>query len=192
VVWAGGAYLPLDPDYPADRLAYMLADSNAPIVLTDAESRPPASSATVLTITPGSPDEGRNVVFTSGLRAEDLAYVIYTSGSTGRPKGVQITHRALVNLLLSMISETGLTAEDRWLAITSLSFDIAGLEVFAPLLAGAELRVARSDDMHGSALVSEVEKATIAQATPSAWRMLIEAGLGERPGLRAICARTRR
>ncbi|MEU6592567.1 amino acid adenylation domain-containing protein [Streptomyces sp. NPDC046881] len=187
VLWAGGAYLPLDPDYPADRLAYMLADAQAPIVLTDPGSRPPASSAKVLTVTPDSLDEGRNVVFSSGLRADDLAYVIYTSGSTGRPKGVQISHRALVNLLLSMIVETGLTARDRWLAITSLSFDIAALEVFAPLLVGAELRVPQGEQTQGGALVAEVRKATVAQATPSAWRMLIEAGLGAEPGLRAIC-----
>ncbi|GAA0272209.1 amino acid adenylation domain-containing protein [Streptomyces polychromogenes] len=187
VLWAGGAYLPLDPDYPAERLAYMLADSKAALVLADPESHLPASPAEVLTITPDRAVEGRNVVFSSGLRAENLAYVIYTSGSTGRPKGVQIPHRALVNLLRSMIDETGLTDADRWLAVTSLSFDIAGLEVFAPLLVGAELRVLADAASHASALVAEVERATIAQATPSAWRMLIEAGLGEEPGIRAVC-----
>ncbi|WP_030385718.1 non-ribosomal peptide synthetase [Streptomyces sp. NRRL S-241] len=187
VLWAGGAYLPLDPNYPADRLAYMLADSKAELVLADPESQPPASAATVLTITPESLGEGRNVAFSSGLRAENLAYVIYTSGSTGRPKGVQIPHRALVNLLQSMIDETGLTYADRWLAVTSLSFDIAGLEVFAPLLVGAELRVLADDAADATALLTEVRKATIAQATPSAWRMLIDAGLGEESGIRAVC-----
>ncbi|WP_330330995.1 amino acid adenylation domain-containing protein [Streptomyces sp. NBC_00536] len=187
VLWAGGAYLPLDPDYPADRLAYMLADSKAALVLADPGSELPASGATVLTITPDSAADGLGGVFSSGLRADNLAYVIYTSGSTGRPKGVQIPHRALVNLLRSMIRETGLTHADRWLAVTSLSFDIAGLEVFAPLLVGAELRVLADDAAHATALVSEVRRATIAQATPSAWRMLVDAGLGEEPGIRAVC-----
>ncbi len=187
VLWAGGAYLPLDPDYPADRLAYMLADSQAKLVLADAGSQPPASAAAVLTVTPEILAEGRNVVFSSGVRADNLAYVIYTSGSTGRPKGVQIPHRALVNLLHSMSAETGLTGDDRWLAVTSLSFDIAGLEVFAPLLAGAELRVPADAAADATALLTEVRKATIAQATPSAWRMLVEAGLGDEPGIRAVC-----
>ncbi|MFF2199336.1 amino acid adenylation domain-containing protein [Streptomyces sp. NPDC058145] len=186
VLSAGGAYLPLDPEYPADRLAYMLADAQAPVVLVDPGTRPPESAATVLTIAPDTLDEGADDAVDPGLRAEDLAYVIYTSGSTGRPKGVQIPHRALVNLLHSMISETGLTAGDRWLALTSLSFDIAGLEVFAPLLVGAELRVLEDDAAHGAALVAEVRRATIVQATPSAWRMLVDAGLGTEPGVRAI------
>ncbi|MEU9634608.1 amino acid adenylation domain-containing protein [Streptomyces tendae] len=187
VLSAGGAYLPLDPDYPAERLAYMLTDAQAPLVLVDAETEPPDSSARILTVGPDTLDEGDDTAFDTSLRAADLAYVIYTSGSTGRPKGVQIPHSALVNLLHSMIRETALTAEDRWLAVTSLSFDIAALEVFAPLLVGAELRVLREDAAHGAALLAEVRQATIVQATPSAWRMLVDAGLGREPGIRAIC-----
>jgi thioesterase domain-containing protein len=100
---------------------------------------------------------------------------------------VQISHRALVNLLLSMSGKVDLTADDRWLAITSLSFDIAGLEVFAPLLAGAELILLPDDAVHGPETVALLRTATIAQATPSSWRMLIDAGLGQEPGIRAIC-----
>jgi amino acid adenylation domain-containing protein len=187
ILAAGGAYLPLDPNYPADRLAFMLADSNAPVVLTDPGSAPPDSSATLLTVGPESLTEGRADDLEPAAMAEDIAYVIYTSGSTGQPKGVQISHRALVNLLLSMSARVGLTADDRWLAVTSLSFDIAGLEVFAPLLAGAKLILLPDEAVHGPETVALLRTATIAQATPSSWRMLINAGLGAEPGIRAIC-----
>ncbi|PZG01827.1 non-ribosomal peptide synthetase [Micromonospora deserti] len=187
VLTAGGAYLPLDPGYPADRLASMLADSNALVVLTDPESAPPVSAATVLTVEAESFAEGPADGLDPGTTADDLAYVIYTSGSTGRPKGVQISHRALVNLLWSMSGKVGLTPDDRWLAVTSLSFDIAGLEVFAPLLAGAKLILLPDDTVHGPETVELLRTATIAQATPSGWRMLIDAGLGTEPGVRAIC-----
>jgi amino acid adenylation domain-containing protein len=187
VLMAGGAYLPLDPSYPPDRLAFMLTDSQALVVLADAGSAPPASAATVLAIGPETLAEGCDDDLDPGTVADHLAYVIYTSGSTGRPKGVRIPHRAVVNLLLSMSSRIGLAAADRWLAITSLSFDIAGLEVFAPLLAGAELVLLPDGAVPGPELLSLLRTATIAQATPSSWRMLIDVGLGAEPGIRAIC-----
>jgi amino acid adenylation domain-containing protein len=187
VLMAGGAYLPLDPNYPPDRLSFILADSQALVVLADSGSAPPGSSATVLAVGPEALTEGRDDNLDPGPLADHLAYMIYTSGSTGRPKGVRITHRAMVNLLLSMSSRVGLAVGDRWLAITSLSFDIAGLEVFAPLLAGAELILPPDDVVPGPELLSLLRTATIAQATPSSWRMLIEMGLGAEPGIRAIC-----
>ncbi|WP_242895210.1 non-ribosomal peptide synthetase [Actinomadura litoris] len=193
VLGAGGAYLPLDPDYPAERLAFMLADSGARVVLTDSGTPPSGSPETVLTLGPdgdpydGDPYDAAGHDFEQVTAADHLAYVIYTSGSTGRPKGVQIPHRALVNLLLSMSSEVGLTEDDRWFAVTSLSFDIAGLEVFAPLLAGAELVLVPDGVVHGPELLPLLRDATIAQATPSTWRLLVDAGLGAEPGVRAIC-----
>jgi amino acid adenylation domain-containing protein len=190
VLKAGAAYLPLDPDYPVDRLAFMLADSKAPIVLADTE--PPAAlagGATVLTMETERLERGRDDEPPHRLRPEHLAYVIYTSGSTGRPKGVEVSHRALVNLLSAMARRVDLTAADRWLAVTSLSFDISGLELFAPLMAGAELVLLPEIAGDGPGMLSELRSsaATIVQATPSAWQLLVEAGLGTHPRLRAIC-----
>ncbi|MFJ3084594.1 amino acid adenylation domain-containing protein [Streptomyces halstedii] len=190
VLKAHGTYLPLDPGYPADRLSFMLADSAARIVLVDAEDGTvPDSEAVAVPVGPDTLDHGPVDELTAEAGPENLAYVIYTSGSTGLPKGVQIPHRALVNLLFSMSAEVNLSADDRWLAMTSLSFDIAGLEVFAPLLGGAELIILPDAAVDGSLLLQELESslATIVQATPSSWRLLVEAGLGERQDVRAIC-----
>ncbi|GAA3846461.1 hypothetical protein GCM10022243_10800 [Saccharothrix violaceirubra] len=188
VLKAGGAYLPLDPEYPADRLAYMLRDSAAPVLLTD-----PDLVGTLA-------GEGRTVVpVTDGLLAgltEDppdriaghLVYAIYTSGSTGLPKGVRIPDRALLNLLLSFRDTLSFTPADRLLALTSLSFDIAGLEVWLPLLTGGQLLLSPDVGADGPrlrALVAE-SGATVVQATPSSWRLLVEAGLTADPTLRVI------
>src|SRR6185295_15125582 len=106
-----------------------------------------------------------------------LAYVLYTSGSTGKPKGVQIPHGALVNFLESMRERPGLAAGDRLLAVTSLSFDIAGLALFLPLLAGAEVEIASRELVaDGPRLLSRLGEATVLQATPSTWRLLLDAG----------------
>ncbi len=110
---------------------------------------------------------------------ESLAYVLYTSGSTGKPKGVAVPHRALVNFLLSMARRPGLTAGDRLLAVTSLSFDIAGLELWLPLTVGAQVEIAsRATALDGAALAERVRegKATVLQGTPSTFRLLLDAG----------------
>ncbi|MEU7004579.1 amino acid adenylation domain-containing protein [Nonomuraea sp. NPDC046570] len=186
VLKAGGSYLPLDPAYPRDRLAFMLADSGTGLVLADDD---PGFECEHLVIGPHNLDGGPVDEPEHEAAPDDLAYVIYTSGSTGRPKGVQVTHKALVNLLLSMAAEVGLTDADRWLALTSVSFDIAGLELFAPLLTGGELVLIPDTATDGTALLKELEdvQPTIVQATPSSWKLLVEAGMGERPGMRALC-----
>ena len=150
ILKAGAAYVPLDPDYPRERLAFVLEDAQAPVLVTPAalqEQMPVHSAVTVCldsdwgpiaqepTHAPRSRVAAENLV----TAAERLAYTIYTSGSTGKPKGVQITHRALVNFLYSMRTQPGLTEQDTLLAVTSISFDIAGLELFLPLLFGARL-----------------------------------------------------
>ncbi|HSF39081.1 MAG TPA: condensation domain-containing protein, partial [Thermoanaerobaculia bacterium] len=145
VLEAGGAYLPLDPDYPADRLAFMLADSAVPVVLAQERllDRLPEHGARVVPLdgaaSPG-PEAGP---IASGVRPENLAYVIYTSGSTGRPKGTMNTHRGIVNRLLWMQEEYGLTPEDRVLQKTPFSFDVSVWEFFWPLLTGARLVMAK-------------------------------------------------
>jgi amino acid adenylation domain-containing protein len=194
VLTAGGAYVPLDPQYPAERLAFMLADSRAAVLITEEpvlaglpHSTPPvlcldrerASLAAESPLAPGT-----------GVSPGDLAYVIYTSGSTGKPKGVEITHRAVVNFLASMQRQPGISAEDRLLAVTTLSFDIAGLELYLPLVSGARVILAtREASLDGAALASLLRQsgATIMQATPVTWRLLLEAGWTGTPGLKILC-----
>ncbi|MBE9500642.1 AMP-binding protein [Streptomyces sp. GKU 257-1] len=126
----------------------------------------------------------------AGPGPDDDAYVIYTSGSTGRPKGVRVGHRALVNLLWSMRHEPGFTDRDRILAVTTVSFDIAALELFLPLVTGGSVEIAPSAvTRDGLALRRTLEAggATVMQATPATWRMLVAAGWNGGHGLRAFC-----
>src|SRR5207248_10571744 len=121
---------------------------------------------------------------------EQLAYVIYTSGSTGKPKGVQISHRALVNFLVAMHREPGLTARDVLVAVTTLSFDIAGLELYLPLVAGARVVIApakTSSDPKELAALLQRSGATMMQATPTTWRMLVDSGWDLAPQLKGLC-----
>ena len=127
---------------------------------------------------------------TARAAAEDPAYLIYTSGSTGTPKGVAVPHRAVTNFLASMTARPGLTAADRLCAVTTLSFDIAVLELWLPLAVGAEVVLATRDqatDGHALKALLEDSRATIMQATPATWRMLIEAGWRGGPGVTALC-----
>ena len=196
VLKAGGAYLPLDPGFPAERLAFMVADSGCRVVLT--------AGSPWLDRWDGSDNPGPTVIDlvanrdaidaeTSGPvdeSAGDLAYIIYTSGSTGVPKGVEIEHRSVVNFLLSMQREPGLTAQDVLLAVTTLSFDISVLELLLPLVTGAELIVASRDQAaDGRALAGLIESsgATVMQATPTTWSMLLESGWSGQSGLKVLC-----
>jgi amino acid adenylation domain-containing protein len=125
-----------------------------------------------------------------GMRGEGLIYTIFTSGSTGRPKGVQVPHRALVNFLLSMAERPGLKPGDTLLAVTTLSFDIAALELLLPLIVGARVAIADRDTAaDGARLAAEIERvgATVLQATPATWRMLIDSGWTGSPSLIALC-----
>ncbi|MET0400463.1 MAG: non-ribosomal peptide synthetase, partial [Longimicrobiaceae bacterium] len=137
------------------------------------------------------PGEGGPVGAQSpAVSPDNLAYVIYTSGSTGRPKGVQVPHRAVVNFLHTMRERPGLRADDVLLAVTTLSFDIAGLELFLPLTVGATVVVAARETAADARLLAERIAscgATVVQATPATWRMLLASGWGGRPALRALC-----
>jgi len=186
---SGGAYVPLDPDYPTQRLEYMLADSGAKVLVT-AGAAPagleiPHSVATLDALTEvGSAHNPPCVAV-----PQDTAYVIYTSGSTGKPKGVAVPHGALLNFLCSMQESPGLTAEDVLAAVTTASFDIAALELYLPLMVGARIElVSRATAADGSALAQLLvaSGASVLQATPSSWRMLLEAGWSGRPGFRAL------
>ncbi len=195
VLKAGGAYVPLDPEYPRERLAFMLADAR-PAALLSSEplrDRLPAQKAPVVWLD----REATSLEAGSGGRlpggdagALQLAYVIYTSGSTGVPKGVQVPHRALVNFLLSLRDLLEIGPRDRLLAITSLSFDIAALELYLPLLAGATVEVVhRGIAMDGERLRERLKasRTTFLQATPSTWRMLVRADWRGAPDLTVLC-----
>lgn len=192
VMRTGAAYLPIAPDYPKDRIAYMLADSGAALVLTDLASDERAAMPDDIAVIDPRQVFGvtQNCFAPVAVHADDLAYIIYTSGSTGLPKGVAITHGALANFIASMAAKPGICADDRLLALTTIGFDIAGLELFAPLTQGgtallAESAVAR-DGRRLAALIDRV-RPTVMQATPAGWRMLIEAGWKGDGALRMLC-----
>ncbi|MFE4518418.1 amino acid adenylation domain-containing protein [Kitasatospora sp. NPDC056783] len=176
---AGAAYLPLDPAHPADRIAFLLADSGAALLVADREPAPDvvAAAPAVLRL-------GEGVVEPVPAPAEPtphggLAYVLYTSGSTGRPKGVEIGHRALVNLLTSLAALLDSGPGDVWLGLTSLSFDISGVEILLPLTTGGRLVLAPDGaalDAPGTVGLVRREGVTHLQATPSGWRVLLGAG----------------
>jgi amino acid adenylation domain-containing protein len=194
IVKAGGAYLPLDPSYPAERLAYMLADARSPILVTQAglEQVLPAHGARVVRLDADWEEISAAPMLAPvsiGTGPDNLAYVIYTSGSTGRPKGVMVRHGAVVNLLSSMAQAPGLEPLDTMASVTPLSFDIAGLEIYLPLLQGARLAVMpRALALDGGRLRERLAAvgASVMQATPATWRLLREAGW-EGEELKVLC-----
>jgi amino acid adenylation domain-containing protein len=194
VLKAGGAYLPLDSSYPADRLKLMLEEAQISVVLTTQGSQAnlPNHKARTVCLDRDWPaisrESDRNVALC--MDGEALAYILYTSGSTGKPKGVQIPHRAVTNCLISMQHIPGLTEKDIMLAITSLSFDIAALELFLPLSVGARLiLVSRETAADGIQLVATLEgrQVTVMQATPITWQLLMDAGWQGKSDLKILC-----
>ena len=194
VLKAGAAYVPMDPTYPPERISFVLADAGVPVLLTQqrlAQHLAIAGTHLVFLDTNWdsiSQESADPIDITAN--SEDLAYVIYTSGSTGKPKGVEIQHRAAVNLLNSMRKKPGLDARDILLAVTTLSFDIAGLELFLPLCVGAKLVIAsREAAADGSQLLARLRTsgATVMQATPVTWKLLLEAGWDGTPRLKVLC-----
>ena len=183
ILKAGGAYLPLDPSYPADRLAIMLADAKASVIVTQAAlaDHLPRHDARVMTIGSDWAEVSleAETVPVNLTGPNNLAYVIFTSGSTGRPKGVMVTHGAVVNFLTDMAEAPGIEPADVLAAVTPISFDIAALELYLPLVRGARVIVVpRHVAMDGERLKQALEEnaATMLQATPSTWRLLVDAG----------------
>ncbi|MGK5671562.1 amino acid adenylation domain-containing protein [Micromonospora sp. URMC 106] len=192
VLKSGGAYVPLDPSYPLDRQRWVLEHSRSAVLVTE----------------PGLADRFADFAGPV-LRVDDpslavecaadpepvtapghLAYVLYTSGSTGRPKGVRVSHASVVNLLTAMRHTPGLTADDTLVALTTYAFDISVLELFLPLVVGARVVVAGRDvgyDAAGLAGLLRGEGATVMQATPATWRLLLASGWPGMPGLKALC-----
>ncbi|MGI4806439.1 MAG: non-ribosomal peptide synthetase, partial [Janthinobacterium lividum] len=193
VLKAGAAYIPLDPNYPQERINYMLQDAEAGFLLINQKYNGKfTSSAQVILLEDALqemvtyPAENPNVEV-NGL---DLAYVLYTSGSTGKPKGVQIEHHSLLNLLQSIQKWPGITADDRMLALTTISFDIAGLELFLPLINGATIILADAQtSKNGQTLFQLIknEKVSLIQATPATFRLLLDADWKTKFPIRIFC-----
>jgi amino acid adenylation domain-containing protein len=193
IVKAGGAYVPLDPQFPKVRLGFMLEDSGAKVLITESHllmGLAPAEGTRIVCLDTEEWQQESSEAVESRVGPENLAYVIYTSGSTGKPKGVEITHRSVVNLLASMQVEPGFEAGDRLLAVTTVSFDIAGLELYLPLVSGGQVVIApRGVVGDGAALAELLEhsRANVTQATPVTWRLLLDAGWRGRAGMKILC-----
>lgn len=190
VLKVGAAYVPLDSIFPAERLNYMLEDAGASLLLTQ--------SRLAETITFDIPQlniesiDWMSNTFVPSVQVtnQSLAYIIYTSGSTGKPKGVEVEHHSLVNFLCSMQQKPGINSNDKLLAVTTVSFDIAALEIFLPLLTGAEVVLADAGlAKDGNALLNLVNQhqITMMQATPATWKMMLLAGWNRTQTLKALC-----
>jgi amino acid adenylation domain-containing protein len=179
---AGGAYVPLDTNYPQDRLNYMAMDSGIEVLLTQSHiteriSLPVACEILALDRLDLTRESERNPNIT--YCGEQLAYIIYTSGSTGKPKGVCIRHHALAHFIMSMLESPGLEAGNTLISVTAFSFDIAGLEIYLPLSAGARLVLAPwTISQDGPMLVRLLNtyRPDVFQSTPAGWRVLLAAG----------------
>ncbi|HEY5851481.1 MAG TPA: amino acid adenylation domain-containing protein [Lysobacter sp.] len=194
---AGAGYVPLDPHFPAERLTYMAGDAGLAALLTqqvhagnfDLRGRPVLALDALEDELESLPGErpGRDAM---AAEPESIAYVIYTSGSTGRPKGVQVPHRAVSNFLASMQREPGIVEGDRLVAVTTLSFDIAVLELLLPLSVGAQVVLADRDTATDGVALAELVRssgATIMQATPASWRLLLDADWKGDANFRILC-----
>jgi amino acid adenylation domain-containing protein len=196
ILKAGAAYVPLDPSLPEDRLRFMADDAQLDLLVSTTALAGcfnlPRERQLLLDVdakTIASIPDSCLPVDASTAHPGDPAYVIYTSGSTGKPKGVVVPHRAVVNFLTSMAREPGLTSDDVLVAVTTLSFDIAVLELQLPLTLGATVVIATYDEtIDGPALGSLLEKhrATVMQATPVTWRLLLKAGWTRRTPFKAL------
>ncbi|HEX8472999.1 MAG TPA: amino acid adenylation domain-containing protein [Pyrinomonadaceae bacterium] len=199
ILKAGGAYVPLDPMHPPERLAFMLEDAQAHVLLTEThllENLPAHATQGVVCLDKGwqasASESAENLTgaATDEATSDNLAYVIYTSGSTGKPKGVQIPHRTVVNLLHSMREQPAMNEGDALLAITTFSFDMAVPDIYLPLMMGARIElVSRETAADARRLLVKLKEsgATVLQATPSTWRMLVEAGWQGDSRLKALC-----
>ncbi|SOD99165.1 non-ribosomal peptide synthetase [Spirosoma fluviale] len=194
---AGASYLPFDITFPADRIDYMVEDAGLSKCIVSEQTQPSFASPDIVLV---SIDELLHQARTEPLptlaltdrqpSGMDRVYVLYTSGSTGKPKGVEVLHRGLSNFLLALAKAPGMTYQDRCLAITTISFDIAGLELYLPLATGATVEIVSSDILKdGRRLLNHIVQTqpSVVQATPSTWQMLINAGWNSLLPIRVFC-----
>lgn len=211
VMKAGASYIPIDPNFPADRIAWILEDACPKLILTETTLLKKLNTTTQsirllgtllaqtnraqIDVDVSAPINSAQINIDVStplplIHPLSAAYVIFTSGSTGRPKGVQVTHRALCNFLQSMQSEPGFEQADTLLAVTTISFDIAGLELFLPLISGGRVVLAsRETAVDGRALQKALRQfgITVMQATPITWRVMLETGWKPSAKFVALC-----
>jgi amino acid adenylation domain-containing protein len=195
ILKAGCCYLPLDPSFPIERLSYMFEDSGAKVIISQSSLKNKfkyfINATFVIT------DDEKKLInkYPSDkpdikLNPHSLAYLLYTSGTTGKPKGVKVHHKAVVNFINSMSASPGINEKDTLLAVVTLSFDIAGFEIFVPISNGATIVVAEDQDItDGRTLINMIEQynITIIQATPTFWGVLLSNGWNGKKDLKALC-----
>jgi len=195
VLKAGACYIPLDPEYPQDRIQFMLENSDARFVVTECSVSNKIDFSPSVKLIQVDADSDRiksqdNTAPVVNINKDDLAYIIYTSGSTGKPKGVMVPHSAAANFLLSMAEKPGICSNDTLLAVTTLSFDIAVLEMYLPLSQGATVVIANAyQAMDGNDLIGLISEydISIMQATPATWRLLLASNWDGNRSLKVLC-----
>lgn len=190
----GGVYLPLDPKFPKDRLEFMASDAEIALLLAHSARRDslPRTAARTILLDQQMDEIAQRPAENLGQSGdpEQTAYLIYTSGSTGKPKGVMVPRRALANFLLSMAETPGMAASDTLLSVTPSSFDISILEFLLPLVCGAHIVMASAQQAADGHVLQQLLQqcgATVMQATPATWRMLVESGWQGKSDLRILC-----
>lgn len=192
IIKCGATYLPIDPAFPAERIAYMLKDAGAEVLITE-ENYAAAYQInaqillkeTIFEVLPTL-----STAFSEDFSADQLLYILHTSGSTGKPKGVKISHYNLVNVLLCLKDRLAITPEDKWLAVSTISFDIAEVEIFLPLITGAEVKIADKDEIRNAEKLVwyiNTQNITFMQATPYSWQMVLDAGWNTQNNLKVLC-----
>ncbi|MCD9574050.1 non-ribosomal peptide synthetase [Flavobacterium soyae] len=191
VIKSGRPYIPLDPNFPKDRLEYIIENSKCESIIISEDLSVSFDFKNTKEFILEDIKDFRAEDYITALPAfNDTAYIIYTSGSTGNPKGVEIGHQSLINFLWSMQKEPGITSDDIFYAVTTYSFDISILELFLPIISGSVLRVVKSDVLSDlTKVISDIEhtKPTIVQATPSFFQMLFHAGWNGNKSLKILC-----
>ncbi|HTH83251.1 MAG TPA: amino acid adenylation domain-containing protein [Mucilaginibacter sp.] len=192
ILKAGGVYVPLDPEYPQDRIEYMLSDSNAKVLLISGTHQGKFKSNALEIVVDDIWDDLQKSKKESPkvkIKGTDLVYILYTSGSTGKPKGVKVRHFNLINFLTSMGKTPGVTSNDRLLAITTISFDISAFELFVPLMNGAQIILSDKEASGDPRILVELvekENITIMITTPSTWSAMIDAGWNKKFPLKVL------
>jgi len=192
VLKAGGVYVPIHNSFPTERVQFILNDANVLVLLTNVELKSlERENVEIVNLNEekiSAKGDGSNLQ--TIINSDDPAYVMYTSGSTGNPKGVMVQHSPLVNFLWSMRKQPGIIEDDMLLSVTSISFDIAALELFLPLIAGATVIIASKEMINNPLLIGKAidhYQVSIMQATPATWQLLLDTGWEGKAGLKALC-----
>ncbi|WP_414575216.1 non-ribosomal peptide synthetase [Anabaena sp. CCY 9402-a] len=191
ILKAGAAYVPLDPTFPPERLRFMMADAELTLLLTHTSlSSIITDKLATIYLDELEEDISQQPISDPQIKVtpEQLTYLIYTSGSTGQPKGVMIEARSLVNILTDLKQRLSITPNDKLLAVTTIAFDIAVLELFLPLIAGAQVVLPpQTLDPKQLATCIEQHQITVMQATPATWRLLLASGWEGKQDLKILC-----